>query len=225
MATLLRVLLLWFPERSFIFVGDASYGTHELARFCHRHRTRLTLVSKLHPEANLFEPPGPYRGNGRPAVKGRALPKPCQVATTAALRAVSVGWYGGGTRVVEIAGGTGHGYKSGQGLIPIGWVFVRDRTGTHRDESFFSTDPAMDPVAMIAASTGRWNLETTFQELRRHLGLETTRSWCRRTVPRAAPGLFGLYAVVALLYQTLPESGRSGGVDWPGKTGVTFSDA
>jgi len=30
---------------------------------------------------------------------------------------------------------------------------------------------------------------------------------------------------VALLYFALPESKRSGRVEWPGKTGVTFSDA
>src|SRR3954452_14433892 len=91
--------------------------------------------------------------------------------------------------------------------------------------SFFSTDPGMDPVAMIAASTGRWDLETTFQELRCHLGLETTRGRCRRAVLRAAPFLFGLYTVVALLDRALPEAKRSGRVAWPGKEGVTFSDA
>jgi hypothetical protein len=225
MATLLRVVLRWFPDRRFVFVGDGGYGTHELARSCYRHRDRLTLVSKLHPEANLFEPPGPYPGNGRPAIKGEALPKPSQAAAAAQLRTATVGWYGGGTRDVGLASGSGHWYKSGHGLVPIGWVFVRDQTGTHRDEYFFSTDPAMDPVAMVDAYTGRWNLETTFQEARCHLGLETTRGWSRRTVLRAAPCLFGLYTVVALLYQALPESKRSGGVRWPGKVGVTFSDA
>src|SRR3954449_9102567 len=41
MTTLLRFMLLRFPDRRFVFVGDAGYGTHELARFCHRHRERL----------------------------------------------------------------------------------------------------------------------------------------------------------------------------------------
>jgi hypothetical protein len=40
-------MLLWFPERCFVFVGDAGYGSHEVARFCHRHRARLTLVTVL----------------------------------------------------------------------------------------------------------------------------------------------------------------------------------
>jgi hypothetical protein len=50
MCRLLRVVLLRFPGRRFVFVGDSSYGTHEVARFVHRHRARLALVSKLHPE-------------------------------------------------------------------------------------------------------------------------------------------------------------------------------
>jgi hypothetical protein len=37
--------------------------------------------------------------------------------------------------------------------------------------------------------------------------------------------LFGLDTAVTLLYQALPEAKREGGVNWPGKSGVTFSDA
>ena len=68
MIRLLALMLRWFPGRRFVFVGDSAYGTHEVARFVDRHRKRLCLVSKLHPEANLFEPPPPYKGKGRPAV-------------------------------------------------------------------------------------------------------------------------------------------------------------
>jgi hypothetical protein len=226
MCQLLRVMRLWFPDRRLIFVGDAGYGTHEVARFCDRHRLGLTLVSKLHPEANLFEPPPPYSGKGRPRVKGAARPKPRQaVADARRLRRRAVAWYGGGTRRVGLLSQTGHWYKSGAGLVPLRWVFVRDRDGTHRDEFFFSTDPTLSPARIIEIYCGRWNIETTFQELRTWLGLETTRGWCRQTVLRMAPCLFGLYTVVALLYQSLPESKRSGRVEWPGKSAVTFSDA
>jgi hypothetical protein len=78
---------------------------------------------------------------------------------------------------------------------------------------------------MIEAYAGRWDLGTTFQEARCVLGLESTRGWCRQTVLRAAPCPFGLDTVVALLYRSLPESRRVGRVEWPGKVGVTFSDA
>lgn len=225
MTTLLRVMLLWFPERRFVFVGDSGFGTHEMARFALRHRARLGLVSKLHPEANLFEPPPPYSGKGRPPVKGPRRPKPSQAVAGAMLKTEEVAWYGGGRREVGVITGTGHWYKAGETLVPIAWVYVKDQSGTHRDEYFFSTDTGMTAVAMIEAYTGRWNLETTFQEARCLLGLETTRGWCRQTVLRAAPCLIGLYTVIALLYQSLPESKRTGRVEWPGKVDVTFSDA
>jgi hypothetical protein len=225
MCRLLRLMLAWFPQRTFVFVGDAGYGTHEVARFCWRHRARLTLVSKLHPEANLHHPPPPYAGKGRPRQKGAKLPKPRQAAAAATLLPLEVGWYGGGRRQVAHASGVGGWYKAGAGLVPIRWVFVRDQTGTHRDEYFFTTDAAWTPAAVIGHYTSRWNIETTFQELRAYLGLETTRGWCPATVLRLAPCLFGLYTVVAVLYATLPPSKRSGAVAWPGKQIVTFSDA
>jgi hypothetical protein len=225
MCRLLRLLLWWFPQRTFLFIGDPTYGTHEVARFVGRHRDRLTPVSKLHPQANLFEPPPPYTGKGRPRVKGRPLPKPSQAAQAARRQRLTVDWYGGGTRRVEVVTGRGHWYKSGRGLAPLGWVFAHDKSGTHRDEYFFSTDPALDPRGLIGHYTARWNIETTFQELRAYLGLETTRGWCRNTVLRAAPGLFGLYSVVALWSAALPACKREHLVRWPGKETVTFSDA
>jgi hypothetical protein len=82
----------------------------------------------------------------------------------------------------------------------------------------------LTPLLPLGGQYG-WQIEATFQEARAHLGLETTRGWCRRTVPRAAPCLFGLYSVVALLFVALPEQGRAGSVHWPGKAVVTFSDA
>jgi hypothetical protein len=228
MCRLLRLLLIHTPGRTFVFVGDSGFGTHEVARFCHRHRDRLTLVSKLHPDANLFDlPPRPRAGRrGRPPVKGRRRSKPRRAAARAKkLKSLRVDWYGGGTRRVGVVTGAAHWFKSGQGLVPLRWVFVRDQTATHRDEYLYTTDTTLTPAHIIGLYCGRWNIETTFQECRSGLGLETTRGWGRATVLRAAPCLFCLYSVVALLYHALPESQRTGAVVWPGKVGMTFSDA
>jgi DDE superfamily endonuclease len=227
MQLLLRVLLRWFPDRQFVFAGDGGYGSHEIAHFAWRNQGRLGLVSKFHPRANLYQPPPPYSGKGRRPKKGaKALAPQEVVAATAARSRLNVAWYGGGRREVEVVSGLGHWYKGGVGLVPVRWVYVHDLSGTHRDEYLYSTAVGLTPQAIIERYTQRWNIETTLEEMRAYLGLETTRGRCPKTVLRAEPMLFGLYSVVALLYEQLPsEAQEQGGVDWDGKATVTFSDA
>jgi hypothetical protein len=226
---LAAVLMHWFPQRQFLLAGDGGYGTHELARFAHRYRRHLTLVSRFYATANLYAPP-PARSArpkaGRPRTKGPKQPSPQQVVAGTSRQRLRVRWYGGTTRHVEVVSQRAHWYKTSHGLVPVRWVFVHDCTGTHRDEYFFTTDSGMSPKQIIELYTGRWSLETTFQELRAYLGLETTCGWTPATVLRAAPCLFGLFSVVALLYAHLPTCHTQGvQILWVGKQDVTFSDA
>ena len=230
MRQLLLILTHWFPDRQFVFAGDGGYGTHALARSAARRRRNLTLVSLFYPTAALFDPPPVVVGKRpghRPRKKGAKRPPPqAVVAATPERQPLEVAWYGGGRRTVEVVSGTGHWHKSGEGLVEVTWVYVHDLSGTHRDTYLFSTETTMPPARVIATYTGRWNIETTFQEMRAYLGLETTRGRVKNTVLRAAPCLFGLYAVVALLYAELPaEATAEGGVKYRGKATVTFSDA
>jgi DDE superfamily endonuclease len=226
MQLLLRILLRWLPGRQFVFAGDPGYGSHAMATFARQSKGRLALVSKFPADANLYAPPPPYAGKGRPRVKGAKLPAPQAVVAQSRRTRLNVAWYGGGRRDVEVVTGTGSWYKAGAGLVPVRWVYVHDLTGTHRDEYLYSTDVSLSPQEIIEHYTRRWNIETTFEELRAYLGLETTRGWCPQTVLRAEPCLFGLYSLVALLYGQLPgEAQEQGGLDWDGKQAVTFSDA
>lgn len=228
MRQMLKVLLHWFPDRHFVFAGDGGFGTHELARTAAQRPQRLTLVSRFYADANLYQPPPPRGKNakGRPRVKGAKLPAPAQVvAQTPKRQKLNVAWYGGGRRDVEVVTGTAQWYKGGDGLVPVLWVYVHDFTGTHRDDYFFTTDVRLTASTIIETFTGRWSIETMFQEMRAYLGLETTRGWCAPTVQRVAPCLFGLYSLVVLLYTALPKRYRQGAIDWPGKHVVTFSDA
>lgn len=228
MRQLLAVLIRWFPGRKFVFSGDGGFATHDLASFARRHRRQLTLVSRFYPDANLYTlPPARGKTRGRPRKKGRKRPAPQEVVQqTQRRRRLTVAWYGGGQRKVEVVTGTGHWYHSGADLVEVRWVFVHDLTGTHRDDYFFTTDVARTPQQIIETFTGRWSIETTFQELRAYLGLETTRGRTRHTVLRAAPMLFGLYSVVVLFYARLPQRWRATtGITWSGKQTVTFSDA
>jgi hypothetical protein len=227
MCGLLSLLMRWFPQRKWEFSGDGGFGTHEFARFAHRHRRRLSLVSKFFGDANLYEPP-PQRNkgtNGRPRKKGRPMEKPEAVVARSKAKKMKVGWYGGGTRQVEVVTGKGHWFKSGKELVPVLWVFVRDLTGTHRDEYFFTTNLKMTAKEVIELYGARWNIETTFQELRSHLGLETTRGWSRQTVLRMAPCLIVLYTLVVIFYDTLNRQRKLNiRFHWQGKTNLTFSD-
>src|SRR5579871_662191 len=210
---LLRVLLRWFPHRHFVCTADGNYATHALARLAARHAARLTYVSHFYATANLYEPPPPpgRKRQGRPRKKGEKLPPPREVVQqTRPRQRLTVAWYGGGRREVEVVTGQGQWYEAGTALVPVLWVWVRDKSGSHRDEYFFTTDPRWTAAQVIETYTGRWNIETTFEEMRAYLGLETTRGRTEKTVLRVAPCLFGLYTVVAALYVQLPARWRRG---------------
>jgi len=225
---LLARLMRWFPERHCIFMGDSGYGTSETARFCSQHRHHLTVVSKFYGDAALYEPPPPRTSStiGRPRVKGQKLASPQEVvANTATRTSLIVTWSGGTTRDIEIVTGTGRWYRIGAALVEVRWVYVHDCTGTHRDEYFFTTELTMKPQHIVECYTQRWSIETTFQEGREDLKLESTKGYGQQTVLRFTPCLFGLYTLVVLLYLQLPRpSDTLSAVFWRGKSTMTFSD-
>lgn len=228
---LTAALIHWFPGRTFILVGDGGYASHELARFCHRHGRHVTLVSRFHPDANLYDPPPARKPGqeGRPPVKGRKRAAPSAMVKKAKRRRFRVTWYGGKTRKVETVSAIGHWYKGGDGLVPIRWVFVHDLDGTHRDEYFYATDPTLTPKEIISLYTGRWSIEVTFQEVRTHLGFTTPRPWSRKSVLRTAPCLLSLFSLVSLTFARHTQGRRvilPGTADpWYAKKETTFSDA
>ena len=226
---LVAVLIHWFPERKFIVLGDGGYASHELAAFCHRHRRHVALISRFHPDANLYDPPPPRRAgqNGRPRKKGAKLPSPAEVVARSRRRRATVSWYGGADRRIEYVSGAGQWYKAGRGLVPVRWVWTHDIQGTHRDDYFYSTDVALAAEQIISWFTARWPIETTFQEMRAHLGLETTRQRTEKSVTRTAPCLFGLFSLICLIYaeHLRTHKPRPASTDWYLKSEPTFADA
>jgi hypothetical protein len=226
---LMATLIHWFPQRKFVLLGDGGYASHELARFCHRHRRHVTLVSRFHPQANLYETPSPRRlkKGGRPRTKGQRLSKPADAVRNGKGRRFTVNWYGGKVRTVELIWGEGQWYKAGGGLVPVRWVFVHDVEGTHRDEYFYSTEATMPPEQIVSLYTGRWSIEVTFQEVRVHLGFATPRNWSIKSVLRTAPCLLGLFSVVSLIFHqhARGQSVRPASFAWYAKAEPTFGDA
>ncbi|MCJ2030426.1 hypothetical protein MKK50_13595 [Methylobacterium sp. J-043] len=72
----------------------------------------------------------------------------------------------------------------------------------------------------------RWSVEVTFQEARRHLGVETQRQWSDTAIARTAPCLLGLFSVM-LLAARLPTRQRQciAAAAWYRKPRPTFADA
>jgi len=227
---LMTILLQWFPHKKFVLLGDGGYASHDLARFCHRHRQRLVLVSKFAPDGALYAPPPPAKKNkngGRPRVKGAKLKTPETVVAESRLRKTTVSWYGASERQVKVCDGHGQWYQSGAGLVPVHWVFVRDAEGTHRDEYFYTTHDGFTPEQVVTLYTLRWNLEVAFQELRAHLGFEKTRQRSKNSVLRMAPCLLGLFSVISLIYHEHRKRHKATLCDRPcyTKSEPTFSDA
>jgi len=226
---LMSVLMHWFPQRKFILVGDGGYASHELAQFCHRHRRHVTLISRLHADARLYDAPKPKpKGmRGRHRLRGKKKLTPRQSIEKSKRRRCTVSWYGGKTRSVELISDTGLWYRGGAGVVPIRWVFVHDLTGTHRDEYFYSTDQTLSPQQIVSLFTARWSIEVTFQETRTHLGLATPRNYSAKSVLRTTPCLLGLFSLVSLIFarQTRGKNLRLVDSPWYHKTEATFSDA
>ena len=99
--------------------------------------------------------------------------------------------------------------------------------GTHRDEYFYTTDTSLSAEQIASWFTARWPIETTFQEVRAHLGFETPRQHVAKSVLRTAPCLLGLFSVVCLIFAEHTQWHRMHvrQTQWYTKAEPTFSDA
>ena len=105
-------------------------------------------------------------------------------------------------------------------------MLVVDPDAQRPTQAFFTTDLTMAPGRVVELFVWRWSLEVTFEEVRRHLGVETQRQWNDLAIARTTPALMGLFSLVCLMvYQwrerwaTLPRS-----TAWYLKSHATFSD-
>jgi hypothetical protein len=199
--SLVAMLLHQFPTRHFVLLGDGHFSSHDLADFAQRHARRLTLIGRLREDARLFEKPKHARrlhaSNPRHL---RRLPAPVQYCRGKPRRWMHVAWYGASVRRVGLISSCGLWYRIGTQAY-LRWVCVYDPQG--RSTAYlYSTDPTLAPEQIVRLYSRRWNLEVTFQEVREHLGFESTRQWKQRSVLRAAPLLLGLYSVITLLWKT-----------------------
>ena len=218
----------WLPGRQLIAVADSSFSAIELLRDVGRW---VTMISRLRLDAGLYEPPPPRKPGtiGRPRVKGARLPSLEARLTDPATswrRVRITGRYGRTERDLDITSGTALWHHPGK-QVAIRWVLVRDPLDEKDPQAFLCTDLQAKPVNILRWFVGRWRTETTFEEARRHLGMETQRQWSDLAILRTTPALLGLFSLVTL-WATWLEAQRGlvpECVRWYVKQTPTFSDA
>jgi len=111
--------------------------------------------------------------------------------------------------------------------VAIRWVLVRDPGGEKPPQAFLCTDLRAEPADILRWFVRRWRTETTFEEARRHLGVETQRQWSDLAILRTTPALLGLFSLTTLwATQLAPTHGiLPQQVRWYAKPLPTFSDA
>ena len=72
------------------------------------------------------------------------------------------------------------------------------REGAFATQALLCTDLDAEPEQILRWFVLRWQIETTFQEARRHLGVETQRQWSELAIRRTTPVLLGLFSLVTL---------------------------
>jgi hypothetical protein len=138
-----------------------------------------------------------------------------------------VPWYGGTTRGIRLLSDCCLWYTSGEPPVAIRWVLVVDPTAQYTPLAVFSTDLDLTPEQIVAWFVQRWNLEVTFEESRRHLGIETQRQWSDLGIARTTPALLALFSLVCLIAYRLVTTGSPLPLRltaWYRKTEATFSD-
>lgn len=232
---LLLLVRRWYPERKIVAVADAGYASLKLLESCRRLRrlrNPITFITRLRLDAALYKPAPPRRPGqmGRPRLKGERLPNLSVIVEdpTTVWRAITVSnCYGKEQRTVETISNTAVWHSTGLPAVPLRWVLIRDPQAEFKTQALLCTDLRADPARIISWFVRRWQMETTFQEVRQRLGFETQRHWSERAIRRVAPALLALFSVVTLFaHQHMAKSAQTvRRTAWYRKSYPTFSDA
>jgi hypothetical protein len=229
---LLLVVRRWWPKRAIVAVADSTYAALEFLAACRAWRAPVTVVTRLRLDAALYDP-APLRRphqTGRPRLKGQRQPTLVALAadpSTIWTELTVAHWYGAAERTVEVVSATAVWYHSGLPPVPLRWLLIRDPQGKFPTQALLCTDLAVAPAQMLAWFVQRWQLEVTFEEARRHLGLESQRQWSETAIRRTTPALLGLFSLVTLLAQRQLQGSISAvrQAAWYRKQHPTFADA
>jgi hypothetical protein len=217
------------PKRKIIVVADSAFCCREICRTCIKYN--VAFCSQLRLDASLHDfPPTEKAKRGRPRVVGARLPNLETLLEDKKQKwiSMSVSWYQGRTKILEVLTGTCLWYHNTVGGVPIRWILTRDPTGEKKPMALLVTDLTICAEQVIEYFVGRWSIETTFQEINDHFKLETIHTWSDTSINRTAPSIIASYSLACII---VSETVKSTGIEiapqqsaWYEKSTVTFSD-
>lgn len=206
-------------------IVDSAFACYSLAHAC--VKADIGLITRLRIDARLFDYPIPLKGRGRKRLVGKRikLSEVLKDKSTKWKRVVAK-WYGNKTKTVEYTAGKSLWYAYGLKPVEVHWVLIRDPERQYKPIVLISTDLTHSPIWIIESFVKRWRLETTFEEVRRHLGYETQRHWSDSSVDRITPCIFASFSIICLCGSQLNEQTKlyPQATAWYKKKEITFSD-
>jgi SRSO17 transposase len=193
-AALVTLLAAAFPDRAIHVVADAAYHGPALKTL----PRNVTWTTRLPANAVLYAPAPPRKPGtrGRPALKGRRLGTPAELAAAARWTRASVHAYGRAqdTRTAAVPclwyGCTG--------TRPVTVTLAEDRPG--RLLALVTTDTAATAAALVTRYAARWSIEQAFSDARNILGAGEARNRTPRAVERTVPFTLCVCTLVILWY-------------------------
>ncbi len=226
-AVMIALVRRWHPQQELVLLADGGYAAVSLVHDC--QKLGVTLISRLRIDACLYDFPLPSlpARRGPKAKKGarQASLKERLVDPTTTWTSVSIPWYGGDLKHLELSTGVSLWHRTGHDPVVVRWVLLRCPEESFAPCACFASGE-LPPVELLSLLVLRWNLEVTFEELRAQLGFETQRGWADKTIERTTPCLFGSFSLVVLLAKRLhPQELPVQQASWYDKQEATFSDA
>lgn len=219
----------WLPNFDLVFVGDSSFAVLDLLTAV---TDQVTMVSRIRLDAALYKRAAAKKPGqmGRPRKKGIRLPTLQAVIDnpkTKWKRIIIKHWYGEENREIEIVSGKCVWYHVGKQAVPIRWVIIKDPRQKFETQALLCTKREASPRRIVEWFIKRWQVEVTFEESRRHLGLETNRQWSDKAIQRTTPCLMGMFSLIAMVAEELSKQGKlkMRQAIWYQKQMATFSDA
>src|SRR5919205_2331463 len=197
----------WLPARALVVVADSTYAALDLLAAGARLRPSVALITRLRLDAALYDPapdrpPGTV---GRPRKKGARQPTLAArwADPQTAWQPLTVRWYGGTERAIEVATAPAVWYHGGLPPVALRWVLIRDPAGQFDPQALLCTDQTVSAQQIVEWFGLRWQVEVTLEEARAHLGVETQRQWSDRAIQRTTPALLGLFSIITLFAHEL----------------------